>query len=107
MVADGNITEGKSSLFFEYLRILKEANPKYFLLENVMMNKHSKDTISACLNTQPIQLDSNLVSIQNRKRLYWTNIADSIELIDKQLFLKDFYDKKFDPELILKGKRIK
>ena len=35
----------KSSLFYEYLRILKEVNPKYFLLENVKMKHECKNEL--------------------------------------------------------------
>lgn len=65
---------GQSYLFWEYVRILHEVKPKYFLLENVKMAKKWKDVISKTLGTQPIEINSNLVSAQNRQRLYWTNI---------------------------------
>lgn len=100
----GNITDGKSALFFEYLRILKEANPKYFLLENVLMNKKSMDTVSELLGVEPIMINSNLVSIQNRKRLYWTNIPNITQPENKNLKLSDFYCKEYDESLVLKGK---
>ena len=66
--------DGKSWLFYEYLRILKEVKPRYFLLENVKMKKEWKDIISKELWVEPIEISSSLVSAQNRKRLYWTNI---------------------------------
>lgn len=64
----------RSRLFFEFVRLLKECNPKYFLLENVVMKNQSRDVISQHLNVEPVLLDSALVSAQHRKRLYWTNI---------------------------------
>jgi len=74
--ANGKGLEGeKSSLFFEYVRILKEVRPKYFLLENVAsMKKADKDEITRIMGVEPILINSALVSAQNRKRLYWTNI---------------------------------
>jgi len=63
--------EGKSGLFWEFVRILKEVKPTYFLLENVVMKKEWKDIISEALEVQPIEVNSNLISSQNRKRLYW------------------------------------
>ena len=71
---NGTGLEGKSGLFWEYARILKEASPKYFLLENVNMKKEWQDIISKELGVQPVAFNSNLVSAQNRDRLYWTNI---------------------------------
>lgn len=71
---DGSGLNGKSGLFWEFLRILKEVNPKYFLLENVNMKQEWKDIISKELGVKPISFNSNLVSAQNRDRLYWTNI---------------------------------
>lgn len=65
----------KSGLFFEYLRLLKELKPKYFLLENVAMDDFSYNTISHLLGTFPIDINSSLVSAQLRQRSYWTNIG--------------------------------
>jgi len=64
----------KSSLFWEYVRILKEVKPKYFLVENVVMEKKESETISKTLGVAPILIDSSLISGQFRKRNYWTNI---------------------------------
>lgn len=66
---------GKSKLFFEFVRALEEAKPSYFLFENVAsMNEESKRAISEILGCQPIFIDSKLFSAQSRPRLYWTNI---------------------------------
>lgn len=66
----------ESKLFFEFCRILKEVNPKYFLFENVRMRKGPIKIISDLLGVTPVEIDSALVSAQHRKRLYWTNIND-------------------------------
>lgn len=66
--------EGYSYLFWEYVRILKEAGPTYFLLENVKMSKKWESIITTALGVEPIEINSRLVSAQNRRRLYWTNI---------------------------------
>lgn len=66
--------DGKSGLFYEFLRILNEVKPKYFLLENVVMSKENEYIITKELGIAPILIDSALVSAQRRKRLYWTNI---------------------------------
>ena len=65
----------KSGLFYEYLRLLKECEPKYFLLENVAMDDYSYVAISEMLGTYPTNINSELVSGQLRQRSYWTNIG--------------------------------
>jgi len=80
----------RGNLFFELLRILKEVKPKYFLFENVAsMSKANKDFITEKLGVEPIMINSNLVTAQNRKRLYFTNIPDIKQPEDKKIFLKD------------------
>ena len=64
----------KSSLFFEFVRLLIECKPKYFLLENVAMTIQDNNFISELLGVLPVRINSNLVSGQNRDRFYWTNI---------------------------------
>lgn len=70
----GNGFDGKSGLFWEYYRLLNEINPKYFLLENVVMKKQWKDIITKALNVEPVLINSKYFVPQNRPRLYWTNI---------------------------------
>ena len=82
----------RSKLFFEFVRIYKEFKPKYFLLENVRMRQNSQDVISELLGVQPIVINSNLVSAQNRHRLYWTNIPGIALPEDKGIFLKDILE---------------
>jgi DNA-cytosine methyltransferase len=100
---NGSGFKGKSGLFYEYVRLLKECNPKYFLLENVKMKKEWQDIISSELGCKPIKINSNLVSAQNRERLYWTNIPIS-ELQDKGIFIEDILDESFDEKYWLKEK---
>ena len=64
----------KSSLFFEFLRILKEVKPTYFFQENVEMDIKANNFISDCLGVCPVNINSSLVSAQMRNRYYWTNI---------------------------------
>jgi DNA (cytosine-5)-methyltransferase 3A len=72
-----NFNDPRSALFFEFVRLFKETNPKYFLLENVRMKTEYQDVITEHLNwIEPIAINSSLVSAQNRNRLYWTNIPD-------------------------------
>ena len=83
----------KSGLFYEYLRILKEVRPKYFLLENVAsMKKKDKEIIIELLGVEPVMINSALVSAQHRKRLYWTNIPITKLPEDKHIYLKDILE---------------
>ena len=88
-----NFEDSRSKLFFEFVRILEEVrqvNPNVlFMLENVRMKKEYQDIISKYLGVQPIEINSALVSAQNRKRIYWTNIPDLKEPEDKKIYLKD------------------
>lgn len=67
--------DGKSKLFFEFVRALAETKPRFFLFENVAsMNAESEQAISELLGCDPIFIDSGTFSAQQRPRLYWTNI---------------------------------
>lgn len=65
----------KSSLFYEYLRLLQELKPTYWLLENVVMDAEQEMIISEFVGTEPVRINSSLLSAQSRDRLYWTNIG--------------------------------
>ena len=81
-----NFEDERSKLFFEFVRLLKETNPKYFLLENVLMKKEWEDIITNHLGVEPVMIDSALFSAQQRKRLYWTNIPiNKIENINNSV----------------------
>lgn len=101
---NGTGFDGKSGLFYEYVRLLKECNPKYFLLENVKMKKEWQNIISKELCCEPIKINSNLVSAQNRERLYWTNIPNVIQPEDRGVFIEDILDTDFDDKYWLKEK---
>lgn len=80
----------KSSLFFEYLRLLIEIKPKYFLLENVgSMSKANLELINYAMGVDGIMIDSKYFSAQDRKRYYWTNIPFDKNIVDKGIMLKD------------------
>lgn len=93
---NGKGFDGKSGLFWEYVRVLKELklkNPDIkFMLENVNMKKEWCDIISKELGVEPIAFNSNLVSAQNRDRLYWTNI-NFIVPEDKNILFTDILEK--------------
>ena len=83
----------RSGLFWEYVRILKQVSPKYFVLENVnSMPKEAKQIITETLGVEPIMINASLVSAQNRKRLFWTNIPNVTQPKDKGILLKDILE---------------
>jgi DNA-cytosine methyltransferase len=84
-----NFDDPRSKLFFEFVRLLRECKPKYFLLENVKMKKEYQDVISAALGVEPMLINSALVSAQNRNRLYWTNLPNVVQPCDRGLVLSD------------------
>lgn len=111
--------EGQSYLFWEYMRLLNEVKPKYFLLENVMMGEKWEKVLSKAIGVKPIMINSSLVSAQNRQRLYWTNIGlepqglfgdlDSIieQPKDKGILLKDILEKNVNDKYYLSLNLIK
>jgi len=99
-----NFEDPRSKLFFEFVRILKEVKPKYFLLENVKMNKESQNIISKYLGVDPVPINSNTHSAQNRPRLYWTNIPFDLNVETKDSFkfrniVQKDVDKKYNLDL--------
>lgn len=97
-----NFSDPRSKLFFEYVGILnkiREKNPDVlFLLENVKMKKEFQNIISRYLGVEPIEINSALVSAQNRKRLYWTNIIGVDQPSDKGILLKDIVHENADSD---------
>lgn len=95
----------RSGLFWEYVRILKESNPKYFILENVAsMSKKDKDEITSIMGVNPIMINASLVSAQSRKRLFWTNIPQVILPEDRGITVKDILEKDVDEKYYIKNK---
>jgi DNA (cytosine-5)-methyltransferase 3A len=87
-----NFEDPRSKLFFEFVRLKEELNPKYFLLENVKMKKEHEQVITEHMGVEPIKINSNLVSAQSRERLYWTNIPGIEQPEDKGILVKDIID---------------
>jgi len=108
--------EGQSYLFWEYMRLLNETKPKHFLLENVMMGEKWERVLNKAIGVNPIEINSSLVSAQNRRRLYWTNIGmqpaglfGEMESIikqpkDKGILLKDILEPEVDEKYYLSEK---
>jgi len=100
----------RSALFFEFIRLLKEIKPKYFLLENVKMKKEYlqviSEQVSACypeipFGIEPIFINSSLVSAQNRQRYYWTNIPNITQPEERGIVLRDILETEpNDPTLM-------
>lgn len=99
--------EGHSYLFWEYVRLLKETSPIYFLLENVKMSKKWEKVITDALCVEPIEINSKLVSAQNRRRLYWSNILCKDQPSDKFISarsIKETIDDFYYPATIKNSK---
>jgi len=111
--SEGYEFEGQSYLFWEYMRLLNEVKPTYFLLENVMMGEKWEKVLSKAIGVNAIEINSSLVSAQNRRRLYWTNIGmeasgffGDLESIieqpkDREILLKDVLESKVDEKYFL------
>ena len=82
----------RSALFFEFVRCVKELQPKYFLLENVRMKKEYLDVISEYMGVEPIMINSALLSAQNRVRYYWTNIPNIEQPEQRGIVLRDILE---------------
>ena len=102
-----NFSDPRSKLFFDYVKALEILKPKYFLLENVKMKKEYEDIITQHLGVKPIEINSALVSAQNRKRLYWTNIPGVTQPEDKGIMLKDIIHECEFYSVTNQGKSIK
>jgi len=87
-----NFEDPRSKLFFEFVRLKEEINPKYWLLENVPMRKEYLDVITKYVGVEPVVINSGLVSAQNRKRYYWTNIPGISQPEDKGILIKDILE---------------
>lgn len=115
---EGYEFEGQSYLFWEYMRLLNEVKPKYFLLENVIMSEKWERILSKAIGLNPIEINSALVSAQNRRRLYWTNIGMKpsglfgfLESVIKQpkdrgILLKDILESHVDTKYYLSQQRV-
>lgn len=101
---------GQSYLFWEYMRILTEVrkyNPSVkFLLENVVMSKKWEAVLTKAIGVEPVMINSNLLSAQNRKRLYWTNIAQITQPEDKGIFIRDILEGDVDGIIVASRGRL-
>jgi DNA (cytosine-5)-methyltransferase 3A len=102
-----NFDDPRSKLFFEFVRLVNECKPKYFLLENVVMKKEYEDIITEYLGVAPIKINSSLVSAQNRVRLYWTNIPGVGIPEDRGITLNDVLEiDSNDNPAAIRGRRL-
>ncbi len=88
-------------LFKQYARAIEEVQPRYFLYENnYRISENIVNAITDILGVEPIMINSALVSAQNRRRLYWTNIPNVTQPEDKGLVIRDIYipDKSLERE---------
>ena len=87
-----NFDDPRSLLFFQAVKFLKVYKPTYFLFENVVMKDNCRKILDELVGIKGIVLNSNLVSAQNRERIYWTNIPFNKTIKDKKIFLKDIIE---------------
>lgn len=87
----------RSGLFLECQRILKEVNPKYFLMENVVMKEEDKNVITEMIGVNPIRINSSLMTAQMRDRLYWTNIPNVTVPEDMRIKMSDIINDGYYP----------
>lgn len=103
--------EGQSYLFWEYMRILtdiRKYNPDVkFLLENVKMSKKWEAVLTEAIGVQPVMINSNLLSAQNRKRLYWTNIAEIPQPKDEGILIRDILEDEVDEKYYVSDRALK
>lgn len=109
----------RSKLFFEFVRLKNECNPTYFMLENVKMKKEFEIIISKYMGVAPIEINSALLSAQNRVRLYWTNIVNELYGLfgdmqcmipqpkDKGILLRDILESDVPEKYYLSDKMLK
>lgn len=101
-----NFDDPRSKLFFEFVRLIKEVKPEYWLLENVVMKQEYQDVISKHLGVEPVKLNSALTSAQNRVRLYWANF-EITEPSDKKLVIGDLVgvevENRYDKPIVLRN----
>lgn len=100
--------EGQSYLFWEYMRILtdiRKYNPDIkFLLENVKMSKKRETVLTKAIGVEPVMINSNLLSAQNRKRLCWTNIAEIPQPKDEGILIRDILEDEVDEKYYVSDK---
>ena len=116
--SEGYEFEGQSYLFWEFMRLLYEVKPKYFLLENVEMGEKWEGVLTQAIGVHALHINSALVSAQNRKRIYFTNIGmESAGLFgypvsiiekpkDKKILLKDILESEVDEKYFLSEKGV-
>ena len=102
-VYNRNGLDGKSGIFLEALRILREVNPTYFLFENVRMGKESKNQLDEFLGVNGVEINSKLVSYQNRPRIYWTNFPITIPE-DMNISFQDYIERNTNVGKLNKSK---
>ena len=117
--ADGFEFQGQSYLFWEFMRLLYEVKPKYFLLENVEMGEKWERVLTQAIGVNALHINSALVSAQNRKRIYFTNIGMEaaglfgypVSIIkkpkDRKILLKDILESEVDEKYFLSDKAMK
>lgn len=89
--------DGKSKIFFEFVRALEAIKPRWFMLENVIpSDDNDLKTMNDTLGTAPQLINSNLFSAQDRERYYWTNFEIPVLPTECNIVLKDIMETDVD-----------
>lgn len=98
-----NGLDGKSGIFFKAIEALNVVNPKWFMFENVIPTRNEDlNTMTQLIGVEPILINSNLFSAQDRERYYWTNIEIGALPTENQLILKDIMQPEVDKKYFYK-----
>jgi len=100
-----NFDDPRSALFFEYVRLLRLYEPRYFLLENVRMKGEHLNIISELLGVKPVLINSKHFSAQDRKRYYWTNIPFNTVMPDNSTTVEDILEGEVDDRYYIEPRR--
>lgn len=92
-----NGLDGKSGIFFKAIEALNVIKPKWFMFENVIPSRiEDLNTMTQLIGVDPVLINSNLFSAQDRERYYWTNIEIGALPMENQLVLKDIMQPEVD-----------
>lgn len=98
-----NGLKGKSEIFYKAVEALNIIKPKWFMFENVIpSDKKDLEEMTNLIGVDPVLINSNLFSAQDRERYYWTNIKIDDLPKENQLVLKDIMESNVDEKYFYK-----
>lgn len=98
-----NGLNGKSGIFYKAIEALNIIKPKWFMFENVIpSNKKDLEEMTKCIGVDPVLLNSNKFSAQDRERYYWTNIPITQIPENNSIVIKDIMQNNVDEKYFYK-----